>query len=238
MTFTKTTGASDSQPVNIQDDLPENEWVDITGCNVSRWVFAHELDSWQSLPRDSVCDRMRNFPQLVDFQEDRLVYLGFSLLGLIYGGLHCAAWNAPFTTNVEALLWRISSVAASSAGILLPLLWEFSSKDQHTQDFGKLLGFVMKWAEEKVGVIRIYSKRCERGPKRWLAVTAWIIVRYFYIVARFLILFVRLAFFFGFILLYCVARVYLVVECFINLAHLPDSAFQVPVWSQYMPHIS
>jgi hypothetical protein len=40
------------------------------------------------------------------------------------------------------------------------------------------------------------------------------------------------------IFLYALARVYLVVECFINLVHLPDSAYLVPQWSQYVPHIS
>jgi len=39
-------------------------------------------------------------------------------------------------------------------------------------------------------------------------------------------------------LLYVLARGYLVVECFINIAHLPDSVYQVPAWSQYFPHIS
>lgn len=40
------------------------------------------------------------------------------------------------------------------------------------------------------------------------------------------------------IILYVVARVYLVVECFINLAHLPPSAYQLPQWSRYVPHIA
>lgn len=38
------------------------------------------------------------------------------------------------------------------------------------------------------------------------------------------------------LILYIFARVYLVVECFITLPYLPDSAFQVPVWSQYFLH--
>ncbi|KAF2141460.1 uncharacterized protein K452DRAFT_272338 [Aplosporella prunicola CBS 121167] len=37
--------------------------------------------------------------------------------------------------------------------------------------------------------------------------------------------------------LYLLARVFLVVESFINLAHLPDSAFELPQWSRYFPHI-
>jgi hypothetical protein len=39
-------------------------------------------------------------------------------------------------------------------------------------------------------------------------------------------------------LVYVVARVYLVVECFINLAYLRDSVYEMPSWSQYFPHIS
>lgn len=38
--------------------------------------------------------------------------------------------------------------------------------------------------------------------------------------------------------LYVLARAYLVVECFLNLLHLPDSAFSVPQWSRYIPHIA
>jgi hypothetical protein len=43
---------------------------------------------------------------------------------------------------------------------------------------------------------------------------------------------------FLFALLYVFARVYLVVECFLSLAHLPPSAVQVPSWSPYIPHIA
>lgn len=37
--------------------------------------------------------------------------------------------------------------------------------------------------------------------------------------------------------LYVLARIYLVVISFINLAHLPDSAYLLPQWSRYVPHI-
>jgi hypothetical protein len=48
--------------------------------------------------------------------------------------------------------------------------------------------------------------------------------------------FVILGLIFG--LVYVVARVYIVVECFINLAYLHDSVYEMPSWSQYFPHIS
>lgn len=44
--------------------------------------------------------------------------------------------------------------------------------------------------------------------------------------------------FFGvsYLLFYLFARVYLVVECFIEVAYLPDSAFTTPVFTRYIPH--
>ena len=40
------------------------------------------------------------------------------------------------------------------------------------------------------------------------------------------------------LLAYVLARGYLVVECFINLSHLPAEVYDVPTWSTYFPHIS
>lgn len=39
-------------------------------------------------------------------------------------------------------------------------------------------------------------------------------------------------------LAYLLARAYLVVECFINLSHLPAGVYDLPTWSAYFPHIS
>ena len=39
------------------------------------------------------------------------------------------------------------------------------------------------------------------------------------------------------IFFYIFCRTYIIVECFLDLIHLPDSAFQVSSWSQYFPHI-
>ena len=39
-------------------------------------------------------------------------------------------------------------------------------------------------------------------------------------------------------LFYVVARLYLVVNCFVNLAPLLDKVFELPNWSHYFPHIA
>jgi len=36
---------------------------------------------------------------------------------------------------------------------------------------------------------------------------------------------------------YVLCRAFIIVECFLDVFHLPDSAFEVPRWSQYFPHI-
>lgn len=36
---------------------------------------------------------------------------------------------------------------------------------------------------------------------------------------------------------YLAARVFLLVECFINLSQLPPEVYQVPQWAQYIPHL-
>ncbi|KAF2495097.1 hypothetical protein BU16DRAFT_526983 [Lophium mytilinum] len=38
--------------------------------------------------------------------------------------------------------------------------------------------------------------------------------------------------------LYLFSRTYLVVECFLNIARLPEEVYRQPSWSQYVPHIS
>lgn len=40
------------------------------------------------------------------------------------------------------------------------------------------------------------------------------------------------------ILIYPAARMFLVIECFINLAHLPPEVYQQPAWSRYIPHLT
>ncbi|KAH4957337.1 hypothetical protein HBH77_225260 [Parastagonospora nodorum] len=39
-------------------------------------------------------------------------------------------------------------------------------------------------------------------------------------------------------LFYIFCRVYIIIECLLDVFHLPESAFRVPQWSQYFPHFS
>ena len=54
-----------------------------------------------------------------------------------------------------------------------------------------------------------------------------------YIFVRFMVIALALV-----ALAYMLARAYLVIECFINLSHLPVGVYDVPKWASYFPHIS
>jgi hypothetical protein len=41
---------------------------------------------------------------------------GLTLAGACYGGLHLAAWNTPFASRAEALLWRVACVSIMTPG--------------------------------------------------------------------------------------------------------------------------
>ncbi|KAF2142451.1 uncharacterized protein K452DRAFT_270118 [Aplosporella prunicola CBS 121167] len=131
--------------------------------------------------------------------------LAFS--GIIYGGLHLLAWNAPFLTFAEKFLWRFSSLAVASAVVFLGLFH-----------------FVRLYASMKVGVPtkNMFNNLFDKSHN--VIYTSANLSFHF------------LAYFFP--LIYVFSRIYLVVECFLQFRHLPDSVFLVPTWSQYVPHIS
>ncbi|KAI9727476.1 MAG: hypothetical protein M1828_006418 [Chrysothrix sp. TS-e1954] len=135
-------------------------------------------------------------------------FLAFALAAIPYGSLHCLAWNAPFPNRATQYLWRISSVAIVSTGPAILLL------------------VAVQLAEIKWGLVEKMSEKRHRWPQ-WLQNVA------IGVVDTPFVLFMMAA-----VWLYVVARAFVVVESVINLAHLPDSAFQQPNFSRYTPHIT
>jgi hypothetical protein len=174
------------------------------------WVHQKEI-SFESGARD----RMRNLP--VDFPYDEAMQLfpdrsklhdalgflfAFTVAGLMYGGLHLLAWNAPFTNRIQELLWKISGLAVISSGLSLFSL------------------IVLAYGEEK---LRKRAKR--RSSASFTKRLHWVMLKFLQVLVI------------SFALFYLCARVYLVVECFISFAYLPDGVFQDAKWSAYFPHI-
>ncbi|KAK3494448.1 uncharacterized protein B0T23DRAFT_108572 [Neurospora hispaniola] len=213
--------------------------------------------------KDTFTDRVRNLPRFQDYENYFELFIGFGFVALIYGGLHCVAWNAPFTTSVERILWRISSITIAATGILVacvfswtkfPPFWQkpigtvfdilsvLESMNYYYDIYhwcsgckvshGLLAFFLQQPSYENNKLVRIL---CHMAV--WLVhspgfLLIGLITFLIYLFKALLDIFTIL-----FMVLYVLARMYLVVISFINLAHLPDSAYQLPQWSRYVPHI-
>jgi len=142
------------------------------------------------------------------------IWLGFSFAGLVYGGLHLLAWDAPFPSHVEDKLWRSSGVLLASSGFTCPFVllvaksfsgYEWVVRTSFWQDLKTHLGHRYKPLAEIVDPVREMVACFPLG---------------------------------AFAIAYLAARGYLVVESFLQLVHLPDSAYALPGWPQYFPHIT
>lgn len=104
----------------------KNITVDIPEPDIQRWKLfrADEMNS-APLEYSGFKDRIRNFPKLDGIRKGKALYIGLAITGFVYGGLHCLAWNAPFATEAETILWRVSKISAPLFPSSQPKMPEF-----------------------------------------------------------------------------------------------------------------
>jgi hypothetical protein len=157
---------------------------------------------------------------------------GLTLAGVCYGGLHLTAWSSQFPSHAQTMLWRAASVTILATG-------PFS------------VAYVLCVCTIGTGLRALKHRRATRHPDRidadtenldetsvgspqqlvtagvsfalddaeWLELVDGLIMNYV-------------------LLWYAICRAFIVVECFIMLAHLPDTTLAVPQWAAYIPHIT
>ena len=151
--------------------------------------------------------------QLPDEGEYRLLLI-VCLLASLYGGIHLALWNYGFPTSVESLLWRISAATLASVPILFVLLGLF--------DVTKDVVPYWRWKYWK-----IFRRLRSRVTDIWVFEGVKKVVISMSIVA------VAAA-----MLFYSFACVFIVVESFISLRHVPIGVYEGGLgWSKYIPHL-
>jgi hypothetical protein len=70
-------------------------------------------DAWRLLSQKGVRPIPNDFvPRSLDRGDDTVAYflLGLGLGSSLFGGIHVAAWNFAFPTQVELILWRVASI--------------------------------------------------------------------------------------------------------------------------------
>ena len=162
-------------------------------------------------PTKLLARRCRNVnKKLWDEGEERMLLTLWSL-GSLYGGIHLALWNYDFPTHVECLMWRISAATLASAPVILVLLALLAV----TEDV------LTKWCRKIFlgnGGLTL--------SKRFKAVVDFAMEMIF---ASTSVLPVPL---------YIFARIFIVVESFISLRHVPIGVYEGGLgWSKYIPHL-
>lgn len=255
--------------------------------DLRRWQLALEYGCKNDIPRDPFTDRVRNLPRFDNFGQNLPLLLGFGFVGLIYGGLHCVAWNAPFVSELERILWKLSSIVITATGLVAALLlvwtksppvlypgkffnrlWDTTDPiygvfDLAAKKLKRCLELVSKGLEAMEKQCK--AKREERGggnrseeehqseaiPKdENITLTSYIAILLWYTAVLFHVLARRSIYLLHFLMkaslditialcciLYVLARLYLVVISFINLAFLPDEAYTLVQWARYVPHV-
>ena len=234
--------------------------------DITRWQLALGFthNNLQTLPKDTLTDRIPNLPRFQDYDHILPLFIGFGIVGLIYGGLHCVAWNAPFNTSIERILWRISSITIAATGVLVACLFSWTRIPPFWSGLNGLYLYdeiddvlenmpdnkFLMWCTGRELHERLYDflERNFLDPYRFSFAESLCRPILFLLILPAALLRVSTPLLYVlkivldiltplFAVLYVLARIYLVVISFINLAHLPDSAYELPQWSRYVPHI-
>lgn len=140
------------------------------------------------------------------------------------GGIHLAAWNSIFPTQIEGILWKVSSLIMASplpAWNMYLLLGEFLARagSMAAKTTGRSGAIEMEMGVES-GQLHFPS----HGTKM-----LWYFTRAYQQVGKVLCLAMSVAF--------VAARVYLIAESFISLRHMPYGVFVIPSWLEVLPHL-
>ncbi|KAM7203206.1 hypothetical protein V8F20_004148 [Naviculisporaceae sp. PSN 640] len=173
-----------------------------------------------------VRDRIPNFPSLhnlslgqVNIHRDRLRSV-LALTAAAYGALHCAGWTnldpeSPkskfFPTNAEMTLWMVSSLTIAVSGAIL---WGFYLAREFWPAFDTWVSGVAPGEYIENELVRQRRRKLVNklvdAAKKW---TVWAVL-----------------------LLFAMARVYLVVEAFVSLRMAPVGLYDTPEWTDFLPH--
>ena len=185
-------------------------------------------------------------PHATDVLTDSSIggQLGFILAGSLYGGIHLLAWNGPFSSHAELILWRIACCVIVAPIVLAPVL--ISS---HFNLSTRLKAYIAKKTSPRLLIPRLWSSALDHPwssaskqqqqdgtgyeePGLLARTLEWLV----YLLVS-VLLTVGGAGILAFAAAYALLRVYLVADCVWNLVHLRGRVFEVPQWATWPVHI-
>lgn len=202
-------------------DLTPLDFVDdhSPGISVNVWPYMGKPVIPAARPIQRIPDD--RFPTNPYGSQEYLLCLGT----LVFTGLHLAAWNMSFPTRAERILWRASSLIMFGITIAFWFLETIASWHRLGRWKKLYLWFTaqkvarkrhdaeMAWKLTHVEADGTDQENLEPFPRPW---EFWSIT--------------LLA------MIYGLARMYLIVEAFMEFRNMPASAYKNVEWSEYLPH--
>ena len=146
------------------------------------------------------------------------IFIAFSAA---YGAAHLGAWNSHFPSTVEMWMWRAAglTIASGPTAVLLSQLFEISA--------------------DAVGAWRDKKSRVQQEAKSSSAKIGFIIVRT--LTGAIYGILVAISWFWltftAIIVLFAVARLYILIEVFISLRSPSAGTYQTVAWTSFIPHV-
>lgn len=164
------------------------------------------------------------------------IWVLFVCAALVYGGLHALPWNSDFRTRHEKVLWRASvgvimgfGPLAMAAYFVIVVLNRVTDKLDAQNELG--INKSKSWWQEVPR--ESYFNILKHFEMESCNLFLWTLVGCLACLACLTYLAL------GAICLgYGLARIFIVVECFIALFNSVPGVFEVPSWSLYFPHIT
>ncbi|KAI5848527.1 hypothetical protein DFP73DRAFT_474208 [Morchella snyderi] len=131
-------------------------------------------------------------------------------------GFHLTAWNVPFPTNLEWLLWIISCMGICLGSLFLTAIFLLTDWEKQ---YLRALWETRFYDHGLLGHMRarlIKESRANTSLWKWMNIyISWFLV-----------------------FLYVLLSIFITVESFLHLRRLSAMFYQTPIWDGYWPHIS
>lgn len=165
-----------------------------------------------------------------------MIFCLLFLLGILYGGVHLSLWNYDFATPAEMMLWRISGITLVAVPSILVIILFTAGSGSAVHTSWKTRSARRPKTRESKRTAFYREARAHFHLKRFCSVVETLIGALIFLATAVLLLALAVAAICS-ALLFIFARVFIVVESFISLRHVPLGVYVNVGWAKYIPHL-
>ena len=154
-----------------------------------------------------------------------ILFLALVLLSAMYGAVHLSAKDFEFASPFERTLWMAACyILLGGSGLVLIIGGAFLIGLEEAIDY------IEDGIDQRRDFYTEDGQQQRESVRRLYSLASWVFNVTIILLYRFLLLAASLS-------IYIAARIYIVVEAFISLRHVPLGVYATPSWTNYIPHL-